>query len=146
MSLQAQRGSMRTLILGIVIAAPLLVAAIWTYFETPTSRYESYAEAQEAGAMQEGEWIPSFLPKSSRNIVEAHNRDTKKQLVTFDYTPGDLGALETDCERLYSKLSFSCDAWRHGARVSLDEKRGKGTLGVPGVVMPNTSLERTRDR
>ena len=131
MSAQAQRGSIRSLVVFFAIAAPILVAATCAHLETPTSRYESYAAAEEAGAMLEGKWIPSFLPRSSRNIVETHNVNTNKQLITFDYAPEDLGALETECEPQGAQRTFSCDAWRVGTRVYLGEK-GKGELRAPG--------------
>jgi hypothetical protein len=81
--------------------------------------------------MLEGKWIPAFLPRSSRNIVETHNVNTSKLLVTFDFAPGDLGAIEKECEPQGARRTFSCDAWRDGARVYLSEK-GKGELRAPG--------------
>jgi hypothetical protein len=49
--------------------------------------------------MDEGRWIPAFLPKLSRNIVETHDIDTNELEITSEFTPGDLGGVAVECMR-----------------------------------------------
>jgi hypothetical protein len=94
--------------------------------ENPTSRYPTYHAARVAGALDEGRWIPAFLPESSRNIVETHDIDTSNLEITFEYTPGDLGGLPTECRRISSSLEFECDGWGLPIRVHLmDSGQGR---------------------
>jgi hypothetical protein len=109
---------------GLVVASPLILLAMCAYIENPTSRYETYEAAHRAGAMNEGRWIPSFLPQSSRNIVETHDIDTNRLEITFEYTPGDLGRLPVECNRIGSSTQFQCDEW---GSVVLDPL-GKGRV------------------
>jgi hypothetical protein len=109
---------------GLVLVSPLVLLATCVYIENPTSRYETYEAALRAGAMDEGRWIPSFLPQSSRNIVETHDIDTNELEITFEYDLGDLGRLPIECERIGPSTEFRCAGW---GDVVLDP-RGKGHL------------------
>lgn len=116
------------IVAGLVVVSPLVLVATCVYIENPTSRYETYDAAHQAGAMDEGRWIPSFLPRSSRNIVETHDIDTNQLEITFEYTPGDLGRLPLECKRIGSSTQFQCAGW---GSVVLDP-RGKGhVIGAP---------------
>lgn len=85
----------------------------------------------EAGALDEGRWIPPFLPQSMRNIVETHALDTNRLRVTFDYTPGDLGRITQECRRIEqsvsSTLRFECTGWGLPIEIQL-EPSGKGLV------------------
>jgi hypothetical protein len=109
---------------GLVLASPLVLLATCIYIENPTSRYETYEAARRAGAMDEGRWLPPFLPQSSRNIVETHDIDTNSLEITFEYDPGDLGRLPLKCERIGPSTQFWCAGW---GSVELDPQ-GKGRI------------------
>lgn len=111
-------------VVGLVLVSPLVLLATCVYIENPTSRYETYEAARRAGAMDQGRWIPSFLPQSSRNIVETHDIDTNQLEITFEYDPGDLGRLPLECERIGPSTQFRCGGW---GSVELDQ-RGKGRV------------------
>jgi len=52
------------------------------------SYYETYNDVLEDQAIERG-WIPEFLPKSARNIVEEHNIETNFGFVEFSFSNGD---------------------------------------------------------
>jgi hypothetical protein len=109
------------------ILAPILFAAFYAYTERPTSRYATYHAAAIAGAMDEGRWIPAFLPKSSRDIVETHDIDTNELEITFKYTPGDHGNVPLECRPTGNSVHFECDGWGLPISVFL-EPSGTGRV------------------
>jgi hypothetical protein len=128
-------GGMDPVRLGLGILATFVIVAIAgvVYFirlENPTQRYATYDEAQRVGAMADGKWIPPFLPKSSKNIVETHDIDTNALEIEFDYVPGDVGALRTECTE-YAPLQFSCSDWDLPVNVLLTPT-GKGSVKGAG--------------
>ena len=55
-------------------------------FEQPEIVYPSYAEAQQAGALGAGRWIPQLLPTSAVHIHEQHDIDTNERWLTFSFS------------------------------------------------------------
>jgi hypothetical protein len=116
---------------AVILLSPVLFLATCHYIENPTSRYPTYQAAREAGALEEGRWIPPFLPQSSRNIVETHNIDTNSLKISFDYSPGDLGNVGMECRPLDAASDqtqrFECLNWGLPIEVHL-ERSGKGLV------------------
>ena len=75
---------------AVVVGVPLVALVTCIHSERPTSRYATYEAARLAGAMDEGRWIPAFLPKSSRDIVETHDIDSNASSLTFQFAGSDL--------------------------------------------------------
>jgi hypothetical protein len=116
-SLHDESGSIDPIHLGIALLAVFVIGglAYCIHLENPTQRFATYEEAQRAGAMAEGRWIPSFLPKSSTNIVETHDIDTNALEIRFEYAPGDLDSIRKECAAVEdSPLRFTC---RHDGLV-----------------------------
>jgi hypothetical protein len=116
---------------ALVLLSPLILLVTCHYIENPTSRYTTYQAAREAGALDEGRWVPPFLPESTRNIVETHNIDTNALRISFDYSPGDLGRIAQECRRMNdgknSTLHFECLDWGLPIQIQL-EPSGKGLV------------------
>ena len=125
--------------LGAIVSVPAAFVTTCYYMENPTSRYKTYQEARAAGALDEGRWIPAFLPESSRSIVETHDIDTNALEIEFDYTPGDLGRVPVECRRTSSSSEYVCEGWGMPLNVRLDDS-GKGLV----LGHPNYALERAR--
>ena len=56
--------------------------------ETMTASYATYSDAERAGAVARG-WIPTFVPRSATDILEAHDLDTNHQWLRFRVPAGD---------------------------------------------------------
>ena len=79
-----------SLVVVTMIALLLAAAGLMSYvFETRIAEYETFAEAQAAGAT-EGGWLPTFLPASATDIRDVHNIDTNAQWLSFKAPSGDL--------------------------------------------------------
>ena len=79
-----------SLVVVTMIALLLAAAGLMSYvFETRIVEYETFAEAQAAGAT-EGGWLPTFLPASATDIRDVHNIDTNAQWLSFKAPSGDL--------------------------------------------------------
>ena len=72
--------------IALLLAAAGLMSCV---FETRIAEYETFAEAQAAGAT-EGGWLPTFLPASATDIRDVHNIDTNAQWLSFKAPSGDL--------------------------------------------------------
>lgn len=70
--------------------------------ERPESEFDSYSEAKASGLMDRG-WIPTFIPKSARNIKEQHDLDSNWVEMTFEYNPEDITFTRDACD---SERSF----------------------------------------
>jgi hypothetical protein len=64
--------------------------------ENPKSYFPTYEEAENSGAMDRG-WIPTYIPKSSKEIYEQHNLDTNTVHISFNYSQGDTQEIEENC-------------------------------------------------
>ena len=119
------------LLLSLPLLLPALVLVSCEYIENPTSRYSTYQSAREAGALEEGRWIPPFLPESARNLVETHNIDSNVLKISFEYSPDDLGGLISECRELKvpsgGTRRFECRNWGLPIDVYL-ESSGNGLV------------------
>ncbi|MBW8852467.1 MAG: hypothetical protein JF600_16990 [Xanthomonadales bacterium] len=86
------------------------------------SIYPTYAEAEKDGAIDRG-WIPNFVPRSAKRIVERHNMDVDQIAIAFDSTDTEfinlLSSLEKskwgEAGRFFQTVSFPGDPLgRHG--------------------------------
>jgi hypothetical protein len=68
------------------VAFVVIEAAGCSRFERPEASYASYSEAEGAGALGPGSWIPEFLPVSAIDIREQHNIDTNERWLRFSFT------------------------------------------------------------
>lgn len=88
---------------GFTIAATALIltALLGFYgihrFENPKTHYATYADVVQDDAIGRG-WVPEFLPKSARNIVEQHAIDDARGYLSFEATLADITALKDFCE------------------------------------------------
>jgi hypothetical protein len=116
---------------AVILLSSVLLLVTCHHIENPTARYPTYKAAREAGALEEGRWIPPFLPESSRNIVETHNIDTNSLRISFDYAPGDLGRIGLECHPMGAASGqaqrFECLRWGLPIEVHL-ERSGKGLV------------------
>jgi hypothetical protein len=53
--------------------------------DTFEERYTTFREAEQAGAIRRGGWVPTWTPQTARDIVEIHNIDTNYQLLTYTF-------------------------------------------------------------
>ncbi len=63
--------------------------------------YKTYAEAVSGGAM-EGGWLPTFFPKSAREIYERHDLDTNEVWVHFVFSGQEVKSVPNSCFRIES--------------------------------------------
>jgi hypothetical protein len=85
---------------GVIHGAILLTAVGCSFGQTDEARYDSYTEAEQAGALYGGGYLPMLLPKSAIRIIEEHNASTYRQLVTFAFDETDRAAITTGCRSL----------------------------------------------
>lgn len=64
--------------------------------EQTKAEFETYDDLLKSGYIEKG-WLPDFLPKSSRNILETHNIDTNHVEASFEYTITDTQSVENGC-------------------------------------------------
>ncbi len=84
--------------IGVILASLALLLAWCEYTENPKSYFATYVDAKNSGIMDRG-WIPSFIPRSSREIREKHNLDTNTVEMLFKYSPGDTQEVEKNCPK-----------------------------------------------
>lgn len=70
-----------------IICASLILSLV-ACGEDKKARYETWDEAEKAGAIERG-WVLHFIPKSARDIREVHNLDTNAQMLRFKVPPAD---------------------------------------------------------
>ncbi len=85
---------------GVIHGAILLTAVACSFGQTDEARYASYTEAEQAGVLYGGGYLPMLLPKSAIRIVEEHNASTYRQLVTFVFDETDRAAMTNGCRSL----------------------------------------------
>jgi|GEM_PF-4692450 len=79
--------------------------------ETITNSFGDYSEMQASGIFEKG-WLPSYLPKSARNIKESHNLDSNIVNATFVFNPIDVESAKGNCKLLEETekvYTFSCE-------------------------------------
>ena len=80
----------------VVLAAAAVTLVMFQRANNPSATFASYAELESAGMFERG-WLPRYLPKSARDIVERHNLDTNAVWASFHYTPGDSESVQAVC-------------------------------------------------
>lgn len=99
------------------------------YSENPKLYFATYEEAKNSGIMDAG-WMPTYIPRSSKEIHEQHNLDTNTVHMSFKYSQGDTQELEKNC---YRKATSSQGTVWHceyfGDKVTVDLRNdGTATL------------------
>jgi hypothetical protein len=65
-------------------------------FEVSSQYFDSRSDALSSGAIGEGKWLPSFIPRSATAIREAHDVDSNEVWFSFDYKE-DFDPLKHSC-------------------------------------------------
>ena len=88
------RAPLKALVASAAFLIVLVVFGIrWLYSgEDVVSTYRDYAEAEQDGAVQRG-WIPTFVPRSAREMLEVHNLDPNQQWIRFSLPEPDARAM-----------------------------------------------------
>jgi len=73
----------------------ILLLSLAACSEQVEETYPTWAEAQRAGAVERG-WIPTFVPRSAREIRDSHDLDSNRQTLFFVARPSDIGAMVAD--------------------------------------------------
>jgi hypothetical protein len=74
-----------------------------------TAAYTTMAEAEQAGAVRDG-WVPSTLPKSAHDILEAHDLDRNRRWGIFSFQPSDAEPLRSTLQQEELSLTnVECD-------------------------------------
>jgi hypothetical protein len=127
----AGSGKLLPVVMGVVllfIAAAVLVAPLVTS-DRQESFYPSLAEANKDGAITRG-WIPDeFLPRSSRDIHEIHDRSPSREWCAFEFVP-------TDSQKLLRNLKHA-----DVLPVSLRHVPRPGVSWWPSVLVGNLDAE-----
>ena len=80
-----------------LVAAVLLLASCgWLGGE---AAYESFAAAEKAGAVKRG-FVPEWLPKSSSNLKEKHERDGSASILRFTFDVTEKWPLPSACKQV----------------------------------------------
>lgn len=82
-----------------LLAATLGMLFLLTKAEVASSTYESYTEAQAAGALGKGKWLPLWLPITATEIWETHDIDTNESWLHFTFS-GTLHELKQQCQKV----------------------------------------------
>lgn len=80
----------RVVLLAALLCAGTILAACG---HDHNSFYPSLADADKAGETTHS-WIPEFLPKTSRNIHEAHDLSPEYEWCAFEFDPADSDSLK----------------------------------------------------
>lgn len=93
------RDSMQTcFLLTVKIAFAIIVSALNSscdLYELVNNRYPTYASLHDSG--EPGNWIPTFLPSSSLEIIETHSIDRSAVWISFFFDKKDFGSIAADC-------------------------------------------------
>ena len=86
-------------VLSFAIIATIVVMLI-SFYDTEQVKMEfaTYEDLRQSGYFEKG-WLPPFLPKSSRNIIETHNLDTNVVKALFEYSVSDTLSVEEACRK-----------------------------------------------
>ena len=107
--------------------------------ESYESRYASYGEAEQRGAIKNG-WIPENIPKTAVDIVKKHNVERRSTIISFAYTGRFRDMLGDDCELADKKNliwpNISAKWWPQDLNVDYKE-----TIDLPYVFYWCNNLE-----
>jgi hypothetical protein len=108
--------SFATLIIFIV-----LLLSWCQYTENPRSYFATYEDAKNSGIMDAG-WMPTYIPRSSKEIHETHNLDTNAVHMSFKYSQGDTQKLEKNCYKIFTsdqRTVWNCGDFESKVTVEL---------------------------
>jgi len=74
-------GPMIVLLFGMLLCA---IMVLYSCSGWKVSQYSTLEEAEIDGAIERG-WLPSILPRSSRNIFKKHNLDTNQVVFRLEF-------------------------------------------------------------
>jgi hypothetical protein len=83
-----------------VIFVFIVVVGGCAWVETDETSYETYDDAVADGALEDGWWLPEFLPRSARSIIDRHNIDTNEIWVRFGFSKADIAHMAMFCEEI----------------------------------------------
>lgn len=81
--------------LAVIAVSVVLVACS----EQVDEAYPTLAEAVAAGAIERG-WLPSWLPDSSKDILESHDLDTNVSALSLHFSEGQSWAPPASCKQV----------------------------------------------
>jgi hypothetical protein len=118
-------------VITLLSCVTLLVVAVEIVFygERPKSEFANYAEAKSSGIMDRG-WVPTFIPKSARQIKEQHDLDTNWVKMTFEYDPIDKATTRESCvseNPIEGGIEFTCKYFTNNVSMKLYDS-GKADL------------------
>jgi hypothetical protein len=121
------------LVIGAVVVLAA-VPAVCSGLEQGRSEYETYADAQRAGAFDRGV-LPKLVPPSARGIYEKHDLDNGHRWVRFVYAPADVPAMTAGLRQLdtaqVSRLPVAGPGWAKWWMLNdgtMSSKQGKHLL------------------
>jgi hypothetical protein len=94
------------IIIGLLLLVGVGAKALFYITETESNHFDTYEEVVASELIGKG-WIPDFIPKSTKNIREAHRVDVPHISVSFDFDPSDVEAFKRVCTQT-SKKSCHC--------------------------------------
>lgn len=79
--------------------------------EQSKAEFATYDDLKQSGYIEKG-WLPYFLPKSSKNIIETHDIDTNTVKALFEYAVSDTQSVETECREktiIENGVEYRCE-------------------------------------
>ena len=76
----------------LTLVGAIALGVACSYSDTVTNAYATKAEAEQAGAVEQG-WVPRGLPESARELREAHSVAGGRVWGLFSFAPEDVDAL-----------------------------------------------------
>lgn len=105
-----RRGVLKIIRVGAIALAVIVLVFAYIDLETPASAFKDYGDAVKNGAVGPDKWLPSWLPKSARDIHEVHNIDSNVVWLEFK-SMSSLQNLGKECQIMD----------RHGAQAALPD-------------------------
>jgi len=113
--------SLFILLILILVILVMVVLSLFLFNPITSSSYNDYTELVESQIIDKG-WVPEFIPKSARNIVEEHNIETNTGFIEFTFSLSDKENLLTHFYKVNKYKPIPC-------------------LSIPHYMQDNTQLE-----
>jgi len=117
---------MKIVLFALLAFVVLVIAALEVFFSDRVSEsFQDYQAMKQSGIFESG-WLPSYLPKSARDIRESHDIDTNYVEASFQFDVGDTESIESNCKlpsEVNDVATYVCGIYE----VKLS-KGGKGEL------------------
>ena len=78
----------------------VLALAACTFGQSEELRFDTYDDANKAGALLGGSYLPTLLPKSAVSISEKHNASTYQILMTFHFNEAERDEMIKNCHQV----------------------------------------------